>query len=202
MPIYVPGKRDQKRKMLTKNRRSVVATLSLTAMVDMFTVLVVFLLQNYKTTGQVITLNEDVELPQASETKELKPSSVVTVSSKSVLLENKEIIDFNIVKEQKSWMIDSLYTVVREHFDKKEQEERQRLRNAINNVVKDVRNERDFEPEDFRKITLQADKEIDFLTIKKVMYTLTEAGATEVNFAVIQNTEDGDFIESENLQMN
>jgi biopolymer transport protein ExbD len=36
------------------------------------------------------------------------------------------------------------------------------------------------------KMTLQADKDIDFLSIKKVLYTLTEAGVQEINFAVIK----------------
>jgi biopolymer transport protein ExbD len=37
----------------------------------------------------------------------------------------------------------------------------------------------------FRRVTVQADKKIDFLTIKKIMYTVTEAGAEEINFAVM-----------------
>jgi biopolymer transport protein ExbD len=36
------------------------------------------------------------------------------------------------------------------------------------------------------KITIQADKSVDFLTVKKVMYTVTEAGIAEINFAVIK----------------
>ena len=35
-------------------------------------------------------------------------------------------------------------------------------------------------------MTLQADENIDFLSIKKVMFTLTEAGIKEINFAVVQ----------------
>jgi biopolymer transport protein ExbD len=38
----------------------------------------------------------------------------------------------------------------------------------------------------WKKITVQADKEIDFLTVKKILYTLTEAGAGEINFAVMK----------------
>ena len=44
---------------------------------------------------------------------------------------------------------------------------------------------RDVPQKDFRQVTLQADKDTDFLTVKKIMYTLTEAGASEINFAVI-----------------
>ena len=43
---------------------------------------------------------------------------------------------------------------------------------------------------DWGRVTVQADKEIDFLTIKKVLYTATEAGATLINFAVAQKAKD------------
>ena len=42
-----------------KNKRSVTAILSLTAMVDMFTVLVIFLLQNYSATGEVLFIPKE-----------------------------------------------------------------------------------------------------------------------------------------------
>tara|TARA_B100001248_G_C27398210_1_gene467442 strand:- start:4865 stop:5455 length:591 start_codon:yes stop_codon:yes gene_type:complete len=190
MPIYVPGKRDRHGRPANKGKRSVVATLALTAMVDMFTVLVVFLLQNYKATGEVITLDKDVELPQASETKELLPATVVIISPKAVMIDRLAVADFNEVKQQSSWMIDDLYTQIQTYFRLKEAEEKRKLQQRLKQVVKNVRNAKDYKPKDYRKITLQADKNIDFLTIKKVMYTLTEAGATEINFAVIQNEEE------------
>ena len=39
-------------------------------------------------------------------------------------------------------------------------------------------------------MTIQADKAIDFLTLKKIMYTVTEAGVFEINFAVLKREED------------
>ena len=36
-------------------------------------------------------------------------------------------------------------------------------------------------------MTVQADKAMDAGTVKKVMYTLTEAGASEINFAVLRD---------------
>ena len=45
MPIFTPGKRDRSNRKVGATQRSAVAVLSLTAMVDMFTVLAVFLLQ-------------------------------------------------------------------------------------------------------------------------------------------------------------
>jgi hypothetical protein len=56
MPIHPPGERFRYSRLLRKKKgkRDVAAVLQLTAMVDMFTVLVVFLLQNYNVTGQVL----------------------------------------------------------------------------------------------------------------------------------------------------
>ena len=47
------------------------------------------------------------------------------------------------------------------------------------------------DPNDYRRITVQADKSVDFLTIKKVMFTLYEAGAAEINFAVMKDERKG-----------
>src|SRR5437879_4701953 len=78
MAIRVPGNRKGAAK---PGKRVAVMVLNITAMVDMFTVLTVFLLQNYAQTNQVLPLVDNVDLPKAHETKELKPSNVVVVSA-------------------------------------------------------------------------------------------------------------------------
>lgn len=73
MPIHVPGVRTRRGRAKAVQRNAI-AVLQLTAMVDMFTVMVVFLLQNYATTDQILPLPDIVELPKAQSTQELKPS--------------------------------------------------------------------------------------------------------------------------------
>ena len=82
MPIHPPGERYRYSHHLKKKKtkREVAAVLQLTAMVDMFTVLVVFLLQNYNVTGQVLYIPKEVVLPKAQQIKELQPAVVVTIS--------------------------------------------------------------------------------------------------------------------------
>ena len=72
MPIHVPGKRARGRQKVVGRKRNVVAVLQLTAMVDMFTVLVVFLLQNYASTNQILPITDQIALPKAAAVKELK----------------------------------------------------------------------------------------------------------------------------------
>lgn len=194
MAIYAPGEKFRNHRLLSrkKGKREVTALLSLTAMVDMFTVLVIFLLQNYNTEGLIVNIPKDLILPKAEVIKELKPSIIVTISPSGVLLDDRPIPEkFDDIKAQKDWMIQTLYVEAQKAIaDAKTKAEKV-------GVIKDVR--KALKPEEmaeqevlepWRKVTVQAHKEIDFLTIKKVLFTLTEAGAGEINFAVIQRPEE------------
>jgi biopolymer transport protein ExbD len=183
MPIHVPGKRNRKGK-LAATKRSTVASLSLTAMVDMFTVLTIFLLQNYKETGEVIQLRNDVTLPQATQIRELEPANVVIVSKDMILVNENQVIPLKNVEMQSQWLIYPLYQMVRSAIAADEKAYQANLRNQLKEVVAEVR-QKNVKKKDFRQVTLQADKDTDFITIKKIMYTLTEAGASEINFAVL-----------------
>lgn len=187
MPIRPPGKRNRHGKM-AGGKRSAVATLSLVAMVDLFTVLVVFLLQNYASTGEVLDIPEGVELPQARSVKDLKPANVIIISKKGVRLNDDMVVTYNVVKSDQDWVVDELKNRVVKLIEEGEKEKLElgsRLKDAVSNI-KDKEKELD----KFRKMTIQADEKIDFLTLKKVMYTVTEAGVYEINFAVLKRVEE------------
>ncbi len=185
MPIYAPGKRYKGRAAGFKSGRKLVAQLSLTAMVDMFTVLVVFLLMNYKTTETVLYIPKEVTLPEASEIKELQPAHVVTVTDAEVYLDKELVATYEEVKQQTSWMIERLRYRIQEMFREDDVEFNERLNTVLRSAVGQIDEEEKLrEKDNRRKITIQADKETDFLTIKKVMYTVSEAGAKEISFAV------------------
>lgn len=190
MPIHIPGKRSR-RGGAKSTKRNAVAILQLTAMVDMFTVMCVFLLQNYATTNQILPLAENVELPKAHSVKELKPSNVVVLDKDNVSVNSKKVSTFKVVKEQEDWLIEPLKAeiekLIREGEDKKKNLGNQ-LREAVN-TAKKGQTPAEEEVDDFRKITIQSDKGIDFLTVKKIMYSVTQAGVYEINFAVIKKEE-------------
>lgn len=190
MPIHVPGKRDRKGKVGAK-KRSVVAILSLTAMVDMFTVLVVFLLQNYATTGQVLEIPEGVDLPTAAQVKELKPTNVVIISKTDVMVNSTKVMDFKQVKAQQDWMIEPLKAKVEELIAQGEKDKASmasKLKDAVEKIKAGDKKVEE-EVDEFRRMTIQADKKLDFLTLKKIMYTVTEAGVYEINFAVLKEND-------------
>jgi biopolymer transport protein ExbD len=186
MPIHPPGERFRYNRNIKKKKgkREVAAILQLTAMVDMFTVLVVFLLQNYNVTGQVLYIPKEVILPKAEKIKELKPAVVVTISDKEVLLDKNVVITAQALHQQESWMIDSLHKGLTEALKNAREDYEKSLQTKLQTAVDAARGEKDKDQTPWNKVTIQADKGIDFLTVKKVMYTVTEAGAGEINFAV------------------
>ncbi len=191
MAIYTPGKRNR-RNQITGGKRNTVVMLSLTAMVDMFTVLTIFLLQNFKV--DAIKLKQNVPLPEASAIKKLKPSHVVVVTQDKIYVDETAIADFRTVKEQQDWMIpalkEGLALKIKESKEKQESTLKEQLKSTISQGKKmtpeEIAEEESEKRKDWGRVTVQADKEIDFLTIKKVLYTATEAGATIINFAVSQ----------------
>lgn len=186
MAIHVPGQRHRYSKLLSKKKgkREVVAVLSLTAMVDMFTVLVVFLLQNYNSTGEVLYIPKEVTLPKAEQIKELKPSVVVTISNKEIFIDKTPVITYEALKVQQDWMIQPLFVQVQDALRKAKEKQQAKLQAQFREVVDPGKVKNPEEENAWSKVTVQADKGMDFLTVKKVMYTVTEAGAGEINFAV------------------
>lgn len=190
MAIFRPGEKYRYHRLLSRrgNKRGVTAELDLTAMVDMFTVLVVFLLQNFNATGEVIFIPKEVTLPKAESTKDLTPATVVTISSKEILLGDRGVISFDEVKNQVEWNIPKLQEEVKLALEKARIEQENKLQNQVKNAVDKIKGQ-EVEDRSWSKVTIQADKGIDFLTIKKVLSTVTEAGAGEISFAVTKVSE-------------
>lgn len=187
MAIYAPGHREGRRGD-GANRRNAVAVLQLTAMVDMFTVLVVFLLQNWAQTNEILPLPDAVDLPSAESVKDLSPSTIVIISNAELRLNTQIIADYLSIKEQEDWLVEPLRAglerLILEGEEKKRVALRDRVRQAISQS--ETQSKAEDEIDEFRKVTIQAEKSIDFLTVKKIMYTATEAGISQINFAVLK----------------
>jgi biopolymer transport protein ExbD len=187
MPIHAPGKRDRRGKVGAGGGHSAAAPLSLTSMVDMFTILVVFLLMNFSSTGEIIYIPKNVKLPQASETKELKPAHVVSVTEDSIVLERETVAQLADVKAmgKSDWVILPLKVKLAAAF-KDDEAKAAKDAKSLKNKLPGKKKKKDdpTSEEHMKKVTVQADKDMDFLTVKRIMATVTEAGADEINFAV------------------
>ncbi len=189
MAIFIPGRRDRHNRPFSNGKRNIVAMLTLTAMVDMFTVLAVFLLQNYQTTGDVIELSDEVVLPKAAKVRELKPATVVVISKGKIMVDKLQVATLDEVKLlPEVTVIPNLQARIQDSFRQQEEKTRVAGFSQIRQAVNQSRNGVDANKgDDFKRVTVQADRVIDSGTVKKVMYTLTEAGASEINFAVLRD---------------
>jgi biopolymer transport protein ExbD len=102
------------------------------------------------------------------------------------VLNNIKMAEFRAVVEQQDWTIKTLMETLQKTIQDGEAK-----KGSIGNQLRDAVNEAKQTPkkdntDEFRKLTIQADKKVDFLTIKKVMFTVTEAGIQEINFAVMK----------------
>ena len=187
MPIYAPGIRKRGRHVQSV-KRDVVAVLQLTAMVDMFTVLVVFLLQNYAVTNQILPISEKIALPQAKEVKELKPSHVVLISEGIVSLNEDTLGSLSEQTSDTDWIFPPLREKVEELLRMSKEGSSNFLLSQFKKMSQNEEDQELIKTAPFR-VTIQADENSKFLDLKKIMYTLTDAGVREMNFAVIKTSD-------------
>jgi len=183
-PIRAPGGQLMQSTGLLKGKRhghgkkSTFASLQLTPLIDMFIVLVIFLLLSFSASGEIVTASKDIKPPFAKNVQELQRVPIVSISnmpdhpSKGIVtLEDREVALVSELTDESGgdWRIAQLSAQL------------ERLRNAWSLRHAD-------EPFD-GKLIVQCDQDIDFRVIKRVMYSAGVAGYGNLMFAVRKKAE-------------
>lgn len=71
--------------------KSIISDLLLTALIDAFSILVIFLLMSFSSTGEILFINKGTELPKAANTTVLERTPVVKVDEGRLYVEDKEV---------------------------------------------------------------------------------------------------------------
>ena len=92
-----------------KWKRNLFADLLLTALIDAFSILVIFLLMNFSSTGEILFINKGVELPKAAQLETLERNTVVRYDQGKFYIESKELADQNsliqeLLDTRKEWV--------------------------------------------------------------------------------------------------
>lgn len=132
--------------------------LNLTSMMDMFTIILVFLLKTYATEGQLIHPSESLELPKSTIQTPPETALDLVVSNESIVLNNKRIVDLASVKKEKGFVIRALRKELLFHAREAKKMEQQHGVPFSG------------------KVTIQGDKSIEYRDLIKVMAT---CGASE-----------------------
>ena len=182
MPIEIPGKRYGKRLQNSKvfghgahHRKSIYADLLITPLVDMFVIIVLFLIANFSATGEIINMTKDIQLPTASHVKELEIVPVIMVSNTEVVVDGSLVGRVDDLTRGDMLNILELEDKLREK--KKTFEDLHGLANDGQVFKGDI--------------NIQAHKEVPFKIIKRIMFSCTTAGYNNINFAVLNGTAKG-----------
>jgi biopolymer transport protein ExbD len=177
MPIVIPGKRPAKRfersKVLggrfLRGRKSTNAELNVVPMVDMMTMLVIFLLQQFSSTGEVLYMQKDIKLPNAQHGQMIEIAPVVAISAEQIVVTGVKVADIPDLDRDSGYLnIPALEERLRD--EKKRWE-------FIHKADPDSKWD--------GIVNIQADKAVPFRIVKRVMYSCGVAGYYNVNFAAL-----------------
>ncbi|MGE4130371.1 MAG: biopolymer transporter ExbD [Bdellovibrionales bacterium] len=91
-----------------KHKRVMVTGLMLTSMVDMFSLLVIFLLQNFSNSPEVMAISQNLVLPSAISAAAPIDAPLVTVNADEVLVDSKPMGSTKTIISKPQALIDSL----------------------------------------------------------------------------------------------
>lgn len=171
-----------KRMARNHKRHSQQAKLSLVSLMDIFTILVFFLMLNASDV-QVLDNHKSVTLPEAMSEKPAKETLLVLVNNEDIVLQgNKVAAVSDVLKNQESTITSLL------------EELRYRAKKADEKVLDTLSDTQDSDGPIARAITVMGDQSVPYALLKKIMYTCAEAGYTDVSLAVeqIMTKEGGD----------
>jgi len=141
-----------------------VATLSLVALMDMFTNLVFFLLASQGAT-QIAEPRKEIALPDSYVEEKARPSVVIMVSETTVLVEGAPLASIDEVRATQE---DSIPSIRRRLMEIKAKAI------GLNAQTKEQSDE----------VTILADKALPFKVMKKLMSTCASAGYSKISLAV------------------
>jgi len=177
MPIVTPGKRPGIRLMQSKvfgkkggfgKKKSGYSSLNLTPMVDMFTIIVIYLLQNFSTDGDVLFMTKDIQMPSITSTVHLDRAPVVSVSNESVSVDGQKVLDVAELTRDATMNVPALEDV-------------------MNEKKRNIKQSAGGGEDSFKGlVNFQVDKSVKFSVLKKVLFACNVAGFNSVNFAGMQ----------------
>ncbi|HVJ65689.1 MAG TPA: biopolymer transporter ExbD [Bdellovibrionota bacterium] len=176
MGIQIPGYRlvsghdlpEMRARLKGANRhRALTEELTLTSLIDMFSVIILFLIQSFSVTGEVMFLNKDLQVPYANHGRILERSPIITITPEKVTVEGLAAGDNAGIEdkiEEEDWNLPLMSEKLI----------------AYKTFFESIHNGEPFPGE----VILQADQELDFLYIKRVMFSLVKIGFNNINLVV------------------
>ena len=146
------------------------ASLNLVSLMDIFTILVFFLLVN-SSDVEVLPNAKDVQLPESIAEEKAKETVVILIGDEDILVQGEPVAKVADVMATKGNDIPALRQAL------KSQNDRVLRREARDDIAG-------------REVTIMGDKDIPYRLLKKVMATCTESDYGQISLAVLQKSSD------------
>lgn len=157
-----------------RRRKTKVFDIDITSLLDILTILLVFLLQSYNSSGVIINVPKDIELPRSASESMNNFGVNIQVSKSQIWVDDTEVV--NVDSNDKGQLFD---------------EGGRRIVPLYNELVKikeTIKQSEKLSPEakKFSGIAnLVVDKSLKYNYLKRVMYTCAAAGFKEFKFVVL-----------------
>jgi biopolymer transport protein ExbD len=166
-------KPTQKNVKIKKKKKSSLVKLNITSMMDMFTIILVFLMKSFSAEGTIVTPAKGLTLPTSNIEKGAKKSLDVSVGAGMILLDDQPVVAtaevLNKIKQDPAnFTIDALYTKMDEQ--------------AMHGRDMEAKYGTPFSGEVF----VQIDQTIPFEVLTRVMYTCGQSGFSNMRLAVFK----------------
>ncbi len=152
-------------KRMARNRGKV-SKMNLTSLMDVFTILVFFLLVNSGSV-ELVEAPKNVKLPESQVETKPRETVVIFVSPDDVLVQGKPVATVADILEGPAESVEPIV---------------ERLSQLKENIV----GPNTLAVAGSQEVTILADKSVPFVVIRKIMSTCTEGGYENVSLAVIQ----------------
>jgi biopolymer transport protein ExbD len=148
-------------------RKSVDHQIPLIPFIDFLIVLVIFLLMSFSASGELIAQQPTITMPAAKNTEQIEISPIVAVDERVITLDGTRVADTQT--QGQSAQVD-------------------RIEPLIQGLEAEKHKWETIHPSEpfAAQIIVQADRNIDFRVVKKVMFSAAAAGYGNVSFAVNQ----------------
>jgi len=150
--------------------------IQITSMVDMFVILLVFLLKSYSTSPVNITPKAGLQIPQSTATADPVDVVKLIVAEDGVFVEDKKVMALEKGRVPAGGIDQTDPSFLRPVFEALD--ERAKLAKSISKVNDSF----EFDG----KVLLQADRGLSYEVLQKVMYSSMMAGYADVKLAVAQ----------------
>jgi len=167
-------KMSARAKRMDRNHKRGTTKLSLVSLMDIFTILVFFLMLNASDV-QVLQRDDSVELPKSTVKTPAKETLLLMINANNILLQGKPVAKTADLYAQQDYTIQALKEELLYQASRT-------VRTPVKSIDDNTEGLGDDDPG--LSITIMGDKSVPYEILKKIMQTSAEAGYTNIALAV------------------